>query len=426
MSFQETYKLLVDELSQIATLESIDAVLGWDQETYLPSEAIEHRGDQSALISGIVHSRSTSSKINDLLCKLEENIIEASFVEKRNIEKTRKEYNDSIKFTQEFVEESAKLLTLAQDAWAKAREEKNYNQFKPWLKKILELKYKEIEILGSKAEKYDTLLDQYESGFTTKECKEMFNTLKPPLVELIQKVKDSNKNPVSTNGFYDLKKQEIFVRNVVEKIGFNFSQGRIDSTTHPFCTSLGPKDTRLTTRYDENNFESNFYSVIHEMGHGLYDQGLPKSQYGLPSGSDCSLGIHESQSRFWENLIGRSQGFWDYLYPEFENTFKTGISKDNLIFSINKIEPSFIRTEADQMTYNLHILIRFEIELGLINGEISLDDLPEVWNQKYKEYLGIVPSNDAEVRTPGGSPPPTPARDTCRQRARKTPRGCGS
>ncbi len=281
-------------------------------------------------------------------------------------------------------------------------ERSDFSRFEPWLEKIIGLVRQQAECYGYEAHPYDALLEDYEPGLTTSQLNGLFPALKEKLSGLVGRITAAKRKP----DLNILKKpcpieaQQVFCRKLAESIGFDFNRGRIDLSAHPFTTGLGPGDTRITTRFEETNFENSFFSTLHEAGHGLYDQGLPSSMdlYGTPRASAVSLGIHESQSRLWENLVGRSLAFWKHFFPELRKTFPGMFDRDSLegfYFAINHSSPTLIRTESDEVTYNLHICLRYDIEVALIGEKMKTSDIPDAWNAAMKKYLGILPPNDA-------------------------------
>jgi carboxypeptidase Taq len=319
-----------------------------------------------------------------------------------NLRETRRAFDRATKLPSRLVEEIARTTVLAQNAWVEARKKSSYPEFQPWLEKVLVLKREEAACVAVTGQPhYDALLDEFEPDETSANLRVVFEKLRVELVELVGKIADSpRKAPVHLlHRHYPIAAQERLSRFAAERIGFDFNSGRLDRSVHPFCSDIGPGDTRMTTRYDENYFGDALFSVLHESGHGLYDQGLPAEHFGTPLGEAVSLGIHESQSRMWENLVGRSRSFWKFMMPQTRETFPdalAGVSEDNWMFAINHVSPSFIRTESDETTYNLHILLRFELEQAMLSGDLNLGDLPAAWNEKMRTYLGITPSNDAE------------------------------
>jgi carboxypeptidase Taq len=290
---------------------------------------------------------------------------------------------------------------MAQQAWVSARKNADFPSFAPWLEKTLTLKRQEANCIGYKVHPYDALLDEFEPGDTTADLTAVFSELRAPLVDLIGRIGQSpRKTPAEIlERTYPKFAQEKLARDAAVAIGFDFDAGRLDVSVHPFCTGLGPGDTRMTTRYDENYFGDAFFGVLHETGHGLYNQGLPAQHFGTPCGQYVSLGIHESQSRMWENLVGRSRSFWRFFLPKTKAAFPDAlgnVSEDDWYRAINDVRPSLIRTESDEATYNLHILLRFELEQAMISGDLAVADIPAAWNEKMKSYLGLVPPDAAK------------------------------
>ena len=397
----DTYASLVKSVREIALLGSAASMLHWDQETYMPTKGTEHRGDQVSLIARLTHEQFTSPRIGEMLAAVESSdlVKDAESDAAVNSRELRRSYDRATKLPPELVEEMSKTAVLAHHAWIDARKKSDYATFKPWLAKTIELKKKEAACVGYKSTPYDALLDEYEPRETTANLVRVFESLREPLVELVGRITSSSKKaPLEIlERSYPAAAQEKMSREASKAIGFDFDAGRLDRSVHPFCTGLGPGDTRMTTRYDEKYFGDAFFGVLHESGHALYDQGLPVEHWGLPLGDAISLGIHESQSRMWENLVGRSKSFWRHFYPKAQAEFShlNDVSLDQWYFAINDVRPSFIRTESDEATYNLHILLRFEMEQAIITGNLSVDDVPGAWNEQMKKYLGVTPPDDA-------------------------------
>ncbi len=290
---------------------------------------------------------------------------------------------------------------LGQQVWAEARKANDFARFQPLLERTVELKRQEAAAIGYDETPYDALLDEFEPGAKTSEVTRVLAGLRDQLVPLVAEIAASSRRPnlEPLKRRFPIDLQEQFGRRAAEAIGYDFAAGRLDVTDHPFCTTLGPRDVRLTTRYDENFLPGAFFSTLHEAGHGMYEQGLPADRYGLPTGQAVSLGIHESQSRMWENLVGRSRAFWEHFFPQAQAMFGAALADvrlDDFYFAINDVRPSLIRTESDEATYNLHILVRFELEQALLLDELRVADLPAAWREKYRHYLGIEPPNDAD------------------------------
>ena len=400
---ESTYQRLIAEIKQIALLGSCASVLGWDKQTYMPKGGAGHRAEQLALLVGMIHERATAPQIGDYLAEIENSdLVSDPYSEAAvNVRELRRDYDRAIKLPRSLVEELARVATISQQVWREAREESDYALFQPHLTKILDLKHQQVRALGNGETPYDTLLDDYEPGETTENLTRVFSGLRDELVELVGAIAESGKKPDENilTRTYPIDQQEAFGKIAAAQIGFNFDNGRLDITTHPFCSGIGPGDTRLTTRYNTHHFSESFFSIMHEAGHGIYDQGLNDEYYGTPMGSSISLGIHESQSRMWENFVGRSEAFWAHFYPKVQAAFPdalSDVSERDFYGAINAVAPSFIRVEADEATYNLHIMLRFELEQALIDGGLKAEDVPGVWNETFEKYLGITPPDDTQ------------------------------
>ncbi len=401
--FEKAYDELCRHARETALLAAAESALGWDERTMLPAEATEYRAEQLTLLAGILHQRRTDKRFGQWLGVLAESPLAADrhSVAGTTIRQLKRDYERRVKLPQSLVEELARTASLGQHAWEQARSNDDFGTFAPLLAKTFELKRAEAAALGFVETAYDALLDEFEPGERTANVAVVLANLREALVPLVAEVAASPRRPDVTvlESRYPIGAQEAFARRAAEAIGFDFRRGRLDVTAHPFCTGLGPNDCRITTRYDERFFSSAFFGVLHEAGHGIYDQGLPGEWYGLPPGEAVSLGIHESQSRLWENLVGRSRAFWDGMYPAAQQAFPEALGKTSLdafYFAINDVRPSLVRVEADEATYNLHILIRFELEQALLSDALRVADLPTAWNDKYQQYLGIRPTGDAD------------------------------
>lgn len=417
MTPQKAYEELTKSLREIKLLETIGYVLGWDEQVMLPAKATEFRGDQLALVARMRHEQFTAERIGELLSAVEgsEMMKDAESDAAANVREVRREYDRARKLPASLVEEMAKTAVMAQGAWVAARKDSHFPTFEPWLSKTLELKRKECECVGyPTGNPYDALLDEYEPHETAENVQKIFDSFRPALVDLIGRIQSSGKKaPVEIlERNYPANVQEKLCREAATAIGFDFSAGRLDTSVHPFCSGIGPGDTRMTTRYNEGHFNDSFFGVLHETGHCLYEQGLPKKDnLGLPIGESISLGIHESQSRMWENLVGRSRAFWKYYYPKTKAAFPDilkDVSEEQWVFAVNDIRSSFIRVEADEATYNLHIMLRFEIEQAMIRGDVKPKDVPAVWNEKFKKSFGMAPPDDRrgclqDIHWSGGS-----------------------
>jgi carboxypeptidase Taq len=388
MTPEEAYSDLIRRMKEIAVLGNTAGVLGWDQEVNMPAANASYRGEQLSLLAGMCHQKFTDSALGDLLAQAESSKaltgdpLSDSAV---NLREWRHSYDRSKKLPQRLVEEMAARTSNAQVAW---------------LEKIIPLTQEQAKCYGYQDHPYDALLEDYEPGLTTAKLNELLPPLKKSLSDMVAKITASKHKP----DFSILKRpcdvggQIVFCQKLAKAIGFDFGKGRIDVSAHPFTTGLGPNDTRITTRFEETNFENAFFSTLHESGHGIYDQNLPgDAHYGTPRASAVSLGIHESQSRLWENLVGRSLAFWKFFFPELKKSFPgvfDDVSLEAFYFAINHSAPSFIRTESDEVTYNLHVCLRFDIETALIDGSLKAKDIPAAWNAAVKQYFGLVPPTD--------------------------------
>lgn len=395
------------ELKQVfneaALVASTAAILGWDERTYMPRKGSATRANQLAYLAGLMHDKSTSSRVGELLSEIEGTDLVADPLSENavNTRELRRYYDKRTKVPKKLVQEIAHAETTGQGIWVQARRTSNFKEFQAALDKMISLKKQYAEAVGYDDLVYDALLDDYEPGASTKSITAVLGKLRQELVPFVKKIIGSKKKPDLSiiQRSYPVDRQRIFGETVSAAIGFEFDSGRLDVTDHPFCTGIGPGDCRITTRYNPNHLGQALFGTLHESGHAIYEQGLPKESYGMPMGSSVSLGIHESQSRMWENMVGRSKAFWQHFYPLAQRTFHeslSGVKFEDFYFAINDVRSSYIRVEADEVTYNLHILLRFEIEQDIFNGKIKTKDMPAAWNEKFKKYFGIVPKNDAE------------------------------
>ena len=398
-----SFNELCQHARETALLESVESLLGWDERTYMPPAAGAYRAEQMTYLAGLVHRRHTDPRLGELLSELA-----ASELAKEphsdvgaTIVQIKKEYDKRIKLPQSLVEELTRASVLGQQAWVEARKNDDFRSFAPHLAKIFDLKRQQAEALGYQEHPYDALLDDFEPDAKTSEVTKVLADLRAELVPLVQAIAASGKLPKVEllARCYPAAAQKAFGKAAAVAIGFEFERGRLDVTHHPFCSGMGPHDCRITTRYDEQFFPSAFFGILHEAGHGIYDLGLRPEQFGLPPGTYLSLGIHESQSRLWENQVGRSRAFWDHFFPKAQAAFPEALAGTNLgdfYFAINNVQPSLIRVEADEATYNLHIIVRFELEQALLTGDLPIAEVPGAWKEKYRRYLGIEPPNDAD------------------------------
>jgi len=391
-------------LREAELLSSCGSVLSWDEQTYMPKGGAEHRAAQCSLIAGLAHERRTDPRIGELLGELQSSAGDLADNEEfvANIREVRRSYDRYTKLPKRLVEEISRVTTLSQQAWVDARAKSRFDLFRPWLEQVLALKREEAAAVSNgQGDPYDALLDDYEPATTAAELEQIFQPLASQLSELVAAISVSEQviSAEILERAFARSAQKTVVEQAAKKIGFDFHRGRIDESAHPFCSSFGPGDCRLTTRYQEEAFNSAFFGVLHEAGHGMYEQGLPADKFGLPSGQAASLGVHESQSRLWENLVGRSMAFWKGFFPTAQVNFPevlADVTCEQFYAAINQVQPSFIRVEADEVTYNLHIMIRFELERELLSGNLPVMDLPEAWNDRYDTYLHIRPASDRE------------------------------
>ena len=399
----KTFDELCDHLRETALLSSVEALLGWDERTKMPVRGGPYRAEQSALLAVMVHGRRIDPRIGDWLAELESSPLATDSHSDAGtvIRRTRRDFDKQVKIPQSLVEEITRTTVLGQQTWVEARKNDDFKSLAPVLEKIISLKQQQAEAVGYEESPYDALLDDFEPGETTANVRQILEDLRRDLVPLVAAIAESPNRPdrsILTRD-YPVEIQEQFGTTIAARIGFDFGRGRLDTTHHPFCTGLGPHDCRITTRYDSQFFPSAFFGILHEAGHGLYELGMRSEWHGLPPGSYTSLGIHESQSRFWENMVGRSEPFWNWCMPLAQQHFPDSLAEakaDDVYVAVNAVQPSLIRVEADEVTYNLHIIIRFELEQAMISGDLLAADLPAAWNEKYQQYLGITPPNDAD------------------------------
>ena len=403
MHAQAAYDELIRRTREESLLSSCAELLGWDEETYMPRGGVEHRGSQMALLAGLGHERATHPRMGELLHELESSGLIADPLSSAavNVRELRRKYDRLTRLPRKLIEEIARVTSLAQQEWEIAFERSEFALFQPWLEKVIDLKRHETEAVGYEDTPYDALLAEYEPGARSHDVAELFAALRQELIPLTGKLTSSGRrsNASLLQRDYPLDRQRTFGEMMASSIGFDFLRGRLDLSTHPFSSTIGPGDCRITTRFSPRNFADGFFSILHEVGHALYEQGLDPDHHGTPFGAAPSVGMHESQARLWENTVGRSRAFWQHFLPLARRIFHEalrGMKLDEFHFAINQVEPSLNRVRADEVTYNLHILIRFELERALIDGNLRVADLPAAWNESYRHYLGVVPSNDAE------------------------------
>lgn len=403
MRAEEAYEELVRLARDESLLASCEALLEWDELTQMPPGGVEQRSRQRALLAGLLHERATDPRRAELLAAVEGSPLcaDPESPQAANVRELRRVFERRRRLPRRLAEETARVTSLAQQEWVVAREQADFGRFEPWLERIVRLKREEAACVGVGDEAYDALLDGYEPGARSAELERLFERLRGELVPLASAIRGSSRKPRTAilRRDFPIDRQRAFGEEVAAAIGFDFERGRLDVSAHPFSTSIGPGDCRITTRFDAHDFCDGFFAILHEVGHGLYDQGLDPRWRGTPAGEPASLGMHESQSRLWENRVGLSRGFWEHFYPRAQATFRSalrGVSQDEFHFAIHAVAPSLIRVDADEVTYGLHILARFELERALVRGDLAVADLPAAWREAYRRHLGIEPANDAE------------------------------
>ncbi|WP_420421042.1 carboxypeptidase M32 [Simkania sp.] len=406
MTVKEKYDRLHKIGKEIRLLVSFGYFLEWDQETFMPKGAIEFRSEQIELISSITHREKTSERFKEALEALidldtgkphDDDLDEE---QKANLREWHREYLHETKLPNDFVKAFAKTSSKATNAWAQAKNNDTFETFAPHLHELIELCRKKADYIGYEDHPYDAFLSIYEPGVTTQTLKDLFGALKPFLSDLLKAV--SQKQTVDDrflHGSFSQESQLEFDKYLLEVMHLDPKHSRLDLSEHPFCLGLHPHDVRLTTHTVCSNFMHSISAVMHEGGHAIYELQLPVQQYGAPLGEFASYGMHESQSRWWETIIGLSRPFWEFAYPKLQSTFPTSLEKVNLetfYQAINRCRPSCIRIFADEISYILHIILRFEIELAFLEGKLEVADLPQAWNDKMQESLGITPQDDKE------------------------------
>jgi carboxypeptidase Taq len=399
---QAAYEELIRRTREESLLASCAELLGWDELTYMPRGGVENRGNQMAYLAGLQHEKGTAPRLGDLLDGLEGSglVSDPDSPAAVNVREIRRVYDRATRLPRKLVEDLARVTSLAQQEWLAALEHSDYARFRPWLEKVVVLKRREAECQGHDT-LYDALLDEHEPGVRSEDVAALFDALRRALVPLANALTHAARqpNPAPCQREYPVDRQRAFGEAVARAVGFDFQRGRLDTTAHPFFSPIGPGDCRITARYRPHDFNDGFFSILHEVGHGLYEQGLDPKHYGTPMGEPTSLGMHESQARLWENAVGRSRAFWQHFFPRARQVFPEALHDVALAdfhFAVNQVEASLNRVRADEVTYNLHILIRFELEQALVQGDLKAADLPGAWNEAYRHYLGVVPKNDAE------------------------------
>jgi carboxypeptidase Taq len=394
---KDLYAAYCDRMRKIADIKNAVAVLQWDQETYLPVKGAGFRGQQMATLSATAHEWSIDAGLGDLLKELNGRA-DLGKDEKRNVALSLEDFTKQKKFTPEFIHLLSETASRSFHSWLKARSANSFALFEDDLDKLLQLKRQQAELAGYEQHPYNALLDEFEKGCTVALLDQTFLQIRQPLKDLLDRISAQQQVDDSfLHQYYSKQQQWDFGMELIRRLGFDFEAGRQDLSEHPFSTSFSRNDVRITTRIDENDFSHMTWSCIHEAGHALYEQGLREEYYGLPLGEYASLSVHESQSRLWENNIGRSRLWWESEYPLLQNYFPAqlgSVSLDRFYQGINKAGPSLIRTEADEVSYHFHVMIRYELEKSMIEGSIQARDIPGCWNEQYAKYLGIQVPDD--------------------------------
>ena len=403
-SQKQSLDFIYNQQKELSVLGGIGALLGWDQMTYMPAKGAQERGEQTALLSSLAHKRVVSDEFWNHISTLSKKSVfySLSTEDQHVVKRLKKDVEKSRKIPDDFVKRSAKITTMAYPAWQQARNQNDFNVFQPHLEKIIDLEKEYVGYIDLPGPSYDTLLDDYEEGMTTQKLRTEFSSLKKNLKKILDNVLSSETYHQQQNLSITFTKniQQQICQQIFDQMNLPNDASRIDESTHPFTTSLGNDDVRITTNYERKNPLFSFFSTVHEAGHALYELGMPTGKFKNTVIADSpSLGLHESQSRFWENMIARSKPFWEYYYPEFKK--QAGSQLNNIRFEtwyhhVNRVKPSFIRVEADELTYCLHVILRFELESELMQEKLTVSELPQAWNEKMEESLGITPSTDTE------------------------------
>lgn len=402
-SHAQLFERVCAHARQTAVLASVESLLGWDEQTMMPPKAATHRAAQAEAVATLVHRQRSDPGYGEQLDLLAAGPLaqDGSPQIRTTIRLLRKDFDKHARVPERLVGALAKTCVEAQHAWVNARAESSWSTLEPWLRQVFDLKRELAACQMPGADPYDALLDDYEPGGRWATIAAQFDELRAEIVPLVQACAAATRRPddAIARRHYPVANQQRFVREVAARIGFDFQRGRLDTTEHPFCSGLGPDDCRITTRWDAHSLPTALYGVLHEAGHGLYEQGLPTEWYGLPPGETASLGIHESQSRLWENLVGRSPEFWEWCFPMAQAAFPEALddaTAAGVQQSLMVVRPSLIRVEADEVTYNLHVMMRFDLERAVVHGELAVADLPEAWNDRFARDFGFRPPSDAE------------------------------
>lgn len=403
MRADQAYDELMRRVRDESHLTTIEALLEWDQDAYMPAGGVENRSEQLALVAGLLHERGTDPRLGELIAAVEGSDLVADPASPAavNLRALRREYDRFIRLPRTLVEDVARTTALAQTAWAAARAGSDFTRFRPWLERIVILKRREAECVGYAEEPYDALLEDFEPGLRSRVVARLFAALRRELVPLVERIAGAARRPDASalRRHFPRDRQRRFGEMVAAAVGFDFTRGRMDLGVHPSCTAIGPGDCRVSVRFDERDFAGGLLTILHEVGHGLYEQGLDPAHYGTALGEAASVGMDEAQARFWENRVGRDRRFWEHFYPRARELFPESLGDvplDEFHAAVNRVTPSHIRIHADEVTYNLHVMIRFDLERALVSGTLHVADLPDAWSAASRETLGIVPRSDAE------------------------------
>ncbi len=397
MEIKEFY----DYMKEISKIQNAAALVAWDMRTKIPSKGARDRADVMGKLSRMTFEMETSSKMAEFVEYFNRSKVKDSLneIDKRNVYLATKQYRRGKAIPPEKFEKFMIACARGETVWQEAKAESNFQKFKPVLEEIIGYLKDFTDMFSYEENRYDALLDEFEPSTTTKDIQKVIDGLKKDLIPFIKKLSNTKRpDDTALKGKFDRSLQERLSLEALKVMNYDFKAGRLDETEHPFTIGIGPGDVRVTTKYDPSDLRPSLFGTMHEGGHALYEQGISEKYFRMPIGTGASMGIHESQSRTWENMIGRSKAFWKFFYQKLTDIFPQygKISVEDFYKAINVVEPSLVRIEADEVTYNLHIIIRFEIEEALINDRVKVSDLPDIWNAKMREYFGIEPSNDAE------------------------------
>ncbi|MBI5354409.1 MAG: carboxypeptidase M32 [Chloroflexi bacterium] len=396
----EKLNQLKEILGEVSDLNHAASVLGWDQQVNMPPAGGEARGQHLATLGKISHQKSTADEVGKLLDDLKQEFTGSDSDDAALVRVAARDYDKATRVPSEFVAEQAVVTSAAFEAWVEAKGKSDFSIFRPHLEKVMDLVHKYVSYFPPTEHPYDVLLDDFEPGMKTSEVKEIFDALRPQQVKLIKDIRSAKQVKADfLHKKYNEKKVWDFSEAISAKFGYDFGRGRQDKAAHPFETSFSVNDVRITNRFEPDSPLSTLFSGMHESGHAMYEQGINPAYDRTPLAHGVSSAVHESQSRLWENIVGRSLPFWEHFLPELKKTFPSqldGVSAKAFYKAINKVEPSLIRVNADEATYNLHIMLRLELEIGMLEGKVAIKDLPEIWNAKMQEYVGITPPNDAQ------------------------------